>query len=68
MALGAVQHLSPEWLEDEDLVKDFVGHLKKREADLPGELREHFDKFTKWSPFGKYHEAFMKLSAGIHVN
>jgi hypothetical protein len=67
VALSTIQHCYPEWLEDEELFKNFVGYLRQRDDLLPAEISTYLDTFSKGSLVGNYRQAFLKLSAGIRV-
>jgi len=63
--VSVVQHVYPEWLEDEAFWRDPAAYIEARQplpdlADGIAALREH-------GPIEGYRTAFRHISAGIHV-
>ncbi|MDQ2695533.1 MAG: hypothetical protein M3Z21_09205, partial [Pseudomonadota bacterium] len=79
VALGAIHHANPEWLNDENfntLTGNFalLEHYGSSSRDpamfnaLSSAIARHKQAFGNWPPTPEQGELFRAISAGIHVS
>jgi len=81
VAMSALHHASPEWLENkkivsikDDVLEQFLNTETKEDLEshemqvLKASIQDHITQFGQWPPTENQLKQFRKISEGIHVN